>query len=79
MEKKEKKKKKRFELGTIIRAMFLDVEIDTIIVSLAEGKLLCRLIRALILDRLTCWKFLICAETSEVVLVLSLPPLQEKF
>ena len=44
MEKKEKKKKKRFELGTIIRAMFLDVEIDTIIVSLAERKLLCRLI-----------------------------------
>ena len=36
-----------------ISAMFLDGEIDTIIVPLAKGNLLCRLLRALIWGRLT--------------------------
>ena len=41
-----------FEIST----MFLDVEIDAIIVLLAEGKLLCRLLRDLIWGRLTRWE-----------------------
>ena len=35
-----------------ISAMCLDVEIDTIIVPLPDGKLVCRLLRALIRSRL---------------------------
>ena len=39
-----------------ISAMFLDGEIDAIIVPLAKGKLLCTLLRALIWGRLTPWE-----------------------